>query len=212
MSAPKHIFWDWNGTLLDDVWLCHAVCNAMLERRGLTPMSLDHYRSTFDFPVIDYYRRVGFDLERESFDALSVEFITAYEAQRHECALHAETVRVLEQLRVTQTLSILSAYKQDTLEAVIAEHNLKPFFKRIQGHTDIYAAGKEAGAKSLVAALGVDSAEVLMVGDTVHDAHIARVLGASCVLVAHGHQNRERLLATGYPVIDSLPELLRWVD
>ena len=26
----RHIFWDWNGTLLDDAWLCRDVMNGIL--------------------------------------------------------------------------------------------------------------------------------------------------------------------------------------
>jgi phosphoglycolate phosphatase len=31
----KHIIWDWNGTLIDDAWLCVDIMNKILEKRNL---------------------------------------------------------------------------------------------------------------------------------------------------------------------------------
>ena len=35
LKKYTHIIWDWNGTLLDDAWLCVDVMNGMLGERGL---------------------------------------------------------------------------------------------------------------------------------------------------------------------------------
>ena len=51
LNSYKHIIWDWNGTLLNDAWLCVEVMNGMLEKRGLPKVSLDFYRSVFTYPV-----------------------------------------------------------------------------------------------------------------------------------------------------------------
>ena len=32
----KHIVWDWNGTLLNDLWLCIESINFVLESRGMS--------------------------------------------------------------------------------------------------------------------------------------------------------------------------------
>ncbi|MCX6282944.1 MAG: hypothetical protein NTW31_01715 [Bacteroidetes bacterium] len=71
----KHIIWDWNGTLLDDAWLCVEVMNGMLEKRGLEKVSLDFYRSVFTFPVRDYYEKLGYDFEKEPFEEVGMEFM-----------------------------------------------------------------------------------------------------------------------------------------
>lgn len=46
-----------------------------------------------------------------------------------------------------------------------------------------------------------------MVGDTIHDAEVAKALGAQCVLYTGGHQSRERLAAVCPHVIDRLDAL-----
>ena len=50
----------------------------------------------------------------------------------------------------------------------------------------------------------LDPRKTLMIGDTVHDAEVAAAMGIDCWLVRNGHQDRERLEATGVPVLDRL--------
>ena len=56
----KHVIWDWNGTLLDDRWLCVEGINQGLLKRGLPIISEKTYRKVFTFPVEDYYKKLGF--------------------------------------------------------------------------------------------------------------------------------------------------------
>ena len=63
-----HVIWDFNGTVLSDMQVGIDSVNAMLAERGLPTLTgLDAYRETFDFPVEDYYRRLGFDFEKEDY-------------------------------------------------------------------------------------------------------------------------------------------------
>jgi phosphoglycolate phosphatase len=48
-----------------------------------------------------------------------------------------------------------------------------------------------------------------MVGDTLHDVEVAEALGISCVLIAQGHQSRERLDQAGVPVFADLNSFCR---
>ena len=45
----KHIIWDWNGTLLDDRWLCVEGINQALVKRDLNPISENKYREILPF-------------------------------------------------------------------------------------------------------------------------------------------------------------------
>ena len=62
------ILWDWNGTLLDDTEISRGVLNGLLSRRGLPTVSLERYREIFTFPIIDYYRKAGFDFSVEPYE------------------------------------------------------------------------------------------------------------------------------------------------
>ena len=39
----KHIIWDWNGTLLDDRWLCIEAINQTLTKRNMNTITDDEY-------------------------------------------------------------------------------------------------------------------------------------------------------------------------
>lgn len=49
--------------------------------------------------------------------------------------------------------------------------------------------------------------QVLLIGDTLHDAEAAEAMHVDCVLVAHSHQSKQRLKQSGAPVVDSLRDL-----
>ena len=61
----RSIIWDWNGTLLDDTWICYEIANIMLKERGLQRISdFERYRQIFRFPVIDWYVGMGYTFEK----------------------------------------------------------------------------------------------------------------------------------------------------
>lgn len=207
-TAYRHVIWDWNGTLLNDAWLCVDCMNVLLRARGLQELTVERYQETFDFPVVDYYRRLGFDFARETFEAAGTEFILAYEQRKEECDLQPfarETVATLRDAGLTQ--SVLSAYRQDTLEQLVSHFGLRDAFIRLVGLQDHYAAGKVDLGCRWIAELPHAPSDVLLVGDTTHDAETARAMGVDCVLVPGGHNTTERLQACGVPVLGSLRDI-----
>lgn len=112
----KHIIWDWNGTLIDDVWLVVEIMNKMLKKRNLPGIDSKKYREIFDFPVTKYYLKLGFDFSNESFEELTVEFTTEYYQRFNECKLFNEAEEVLKKISdMGISQSILSASKEDVL-------------------------------------------------------------------------------------------------
>jgi phosphoglycolate phosphatase len=215
MSSPashyahryRHLVWDWNGTLLDDLDYSIGVMNALLARRRLPLLDRARYHALFDFPVRAYYERLGFDPAIDPFEKLSVEFITGYEARRTEPALHHSAERLLPAVRAAGLgQSILSAYRHETLHDIVAHFGLTLHFDHIAGLDNIHAHSKLALGRDLVARLGVPPAEILLIGDTLHDAEVAHELGVACALIAAGHHPAERLRAAGAPVFASLTD------
>ena len=204
----KLIIWDWNGTLWDDTWLCVEINNHMLARRGLPPITIETYRAKLCFPVTGYYCQLGFNYETDPYPRLAEEFIEEYTRRRFECALHPgarATVEFFQGLETPQ--AVLSAYEQKALLEATDYFELTGFFSDIVGLNDIYAHGKVENGKQYIAGLDIDPSEVLFIGDTIHDFEVAEAMGVQCVLVANGHNSRERLEACGVPVLDSLAAL-----
>ncbi|MBC2595505.1 HAD family hydrolase [Ruficoccus amylovorans] len=207
--AYRHLIWDWNGTLLDDAWLCLEVMNGLMTRRSMRPVTARFYQEEFGFPVVEYYRKLGFDLERDSFEAVSREFIDGYNRRRLECSLYPEVRATVEAVRAQGVGQvILSAHEHRTLVELVGLLGLDGYFSQLIGLDNIYAAGKAANGRAHMASLPHAPHEVLLVGDTTHDYEVAREIGADCVLLEGGHQSRARLEACGVPVLRSHIEVL----
>ena len=204
----SHIIWDWNGTLLDDLQLCLRVINSLLTKRHLPKVSKDRYLEIFGFPVIEYYQKLGFDFSNEPFEQISTEFIQAYEKGRPDCPLMPgvwDTLNGIASAGITQ--SILSASRQDHLDQAISDHGLEGLFCAINGLDNHHAAGKVDIAISFISESNLDRKRVLLIGDTVHDAEIAKELKIDCWLIPNGHQSRQRLSLHKLPLINSLTEV-----
>jgi phosphoglycolate phosphatase len=204
----RHVIWDWNGTLLDDAWLCVEVMNELLARHALPAVDAARYEALFTFPVVDYYRRLGFDFARTPFEEVGTAFIHGYQARQHECGLQEGAHAVFDLLvKRGVPMSVLSASQQSRLEAQARHLGVEGRFVRLVGLDHHYADGKLELGRQWLQALGVPPGEVLLVGDTDHDLHVAQQLGLECLIVPSGHQSRERLAATGATLASSLSEV-----
>ncbi len=211
-ASIHHLVWDWNGTLLDDTALCIDVMNGLLAERDMPLLDKARYQDLFDFPVIEYYRRLGFDFARDPFDIIGAEFIRRYEARRTEARLqpHArDTISELQRAGFAQY--VLSAYKHDTLESLLAHFGVRDFFRDVVGSDNVYAHGKIEQGRAWIRAQGFDPATVLLIGDTRHDFEVAQAMGCRCLLVADGYHPRAKLEPLGAPVVDDLSGVCREV-
>lgn len=209
ITKYKHFIWDWNGTLVNDTWLCVEITNEMLNRRKIPQITCDDYREQFDFPVINYYRKLGFDLDNEPFEIVGKEFMTEYQSRRFECKLQSKAVEalsIINDLGVGQ--SVLSAYEHNMLNQIVIFFDISSFFKNIRGLADHSASSKIDNGKELINSLSHDSGETLMIGDTIHDYEVATAIGADCLLVANGHHKKEKLEKCGVKVVESLGNLI----
>ena len=184
----KHIIWDWNGTLIDDAWLCVEILNNILEKRGLNAITIDHYREYFTFPVRDFYVKLGFDFSIEPFETCGMEFIQDFKKRQFDASLYSKIELILDKIsKAGCSHSILSAQNQITLNESIKHYQLQSRFKGVNGLDDHYANSKINIGELWIKALNYNPKEVLMVGDTVHDFEVANAMGTDCLLIASGH-------------------------
>jgi phosphoglycolate phosphatase-like HAD superfamily hydrolase len=203
-----HIVWDWNGTLLDDLGLVVAATNASLASAGGPSITEEEHRRDFRRPIEAYYAGVlGRPLRDGEFIGLDEVFHRAYAAGVETCALAPGAVEALEGWTGTQ--SLLSMWFHEDLVPTVEARGLTRYFQRIDGLRAVVGGGPKA--PHLVAhldALGLDPADVLMIGDSVDDADAAASVGAACVLYTGGFTDRKRLEEVGVPVVDKLADAL----
>lgn len=200
-----HVIWDFNGTILSDMQAGIDSTNEMLAARGLPLLkSIEQYRGMFDFPVKDYYRRLGFDLEKEDYHTcLAPLWVSLYLEKSKSSPLFdgvQPLVAALRQAGIRQ--SILSASQKEMMLEQLKERGALLWFDEIWGTDTIHAYGKTELAEAWKAAHPNEIA--VLIGDTVHDCAVAKAIGADCILVAAGHQDRARLLTCGVPVVEEL--------
>lgn len=203
----KYIIFDFNGTILDDVGVGIKCINRMIDKYLDRPhLTKEEYRNLFDFPVIDYYRHVGFDFNKYSFEVIGREWMDYYEASKDEYHLVEGVKEILQDnLEKGYHNIILSASQIDNLKRQCQELGIIQYFDEILGIDDIYAGSKEFIAKQWIK--DKDPNECFLIGDTSHDLSVAQAIGVRCALVAKGHQSKERLLKFTNNVYDDIREV-----
>jgi phosphoglycolate phosphatase len=209
----RHIVWDWNGTLLDDLELTVEVCDSQLKHLGLPGVKEEVYRRTFCHPVRDFYRAVGVDYSVHSFQELTDAYHALYARRSNECSLFGDISQVLEELiERGVSHSILSALPDEILVQNVLQLGIRHLFTSVRGLDNNHAESKVQNGRDWLSSQSLPSVDILLVGDTDHDAEVASELGIACVLIDRGHQHREVIECLSVPVVSSATELLAWLD
>lgn len=205
------VVWDFNGTIIDDVELGIRSVNTMLEKRGMATVSgVDEYRRRLRFPIMDYYRDLGFDFEAEPYDKLANEWVALYNGGASSLAPTRgapEAIRMLYDAGITQV--IISASEQCMMINALKRLGLDGYFSQILGQDNIYAAGKLDTVRAFREDCGARHA--IVIGDTPHDFEMARLLGTDCVLYTLGHSSLRDLESTGATLVSDLRDAARLI-
>ena len=205
-----HLVWDWNGTLLDDLTLVVAATNVSLSTFGGPSITADDHRRDFRRPITAYYEYVlGRPVSEHEFLQLDRVYHDAYREGLVDVRLAEDAETAMMSWPGTQ--SLLSMWFHDELVPEVTRRGLLSRFGRIDG----LPAGVTGGghkAEHLVehlAALGVEPAETVLIGDSTDDAYAAGKVGAACVLYGGGFTHPDRLREAGVPVAMSLMDAVR---
>lgn len=202
----KYIFWDFNGTILDDAKLCYDILIEMLKEEERPLVTFEEYLMIFTFPIEAYYNIV-YDLKKTSFKVLAHRFIERYQPRSLQCSLHEgviDTIKEIDALGYNNIL--LSASEEKNLYEQLKHYHIEHLFDKVLGTTDIYASSKVSVGKRFMEENMIDPKDVLMIGDTLHDAEVAEALGIRIILYTKGHQHPSRLKK--YETIDQIQALL----
>lgn len=204
------VLWDFNGTLLDDVSLSVRSVNALLVARGLPALTVSAYREVFGFPISEYNRAIGFDLEAESMETISDQYHVEYMRGLPEMGLHKDVRDTLEAFRDAGARQfVLSAMEEVRLRGAVEALGISPFFEAVYGLGDLLGHSKIDRGRELLRDHRIDPARSLMIGDTDHDAEVAHALGTDIALVAQGHQSADRLRTVTDAVYERLTDLVQ---
>lgn len=207
------VIWDWNGTLLNDLHPCINLINKVLSDRHLPTIDQEYYQKNFGFPVINFYRDLGFDFEQEPFETLCEIFISSYNNAVKTFPLQNGAHQCLKQLNNAEIGQfILSASNQNTLDLMMEHYQLTNLFKKISGLDNNFAASKVDNAKNLLTEFQLQKDATWLVGDTLHDYEVAKAIGVHCILIPNGHQSKARLSTSSATILDNISDIIPFLS
>lgn len=190
----ENIIWDWNGTLLNDSWLCVEIVNKLLLNHNNRKLDIDSYREVFGFPISDYYKKIGIDFEKESFEVLTSKFISDYLTNVHKCKLQNGAMSILNEVNNKKIKQfILTAAHKESVISLLKHYVIEQVFEQVEGLDNHKAESKIDKGLSLIENNLIDIDKTVLIGDTIHDFDVANQLGLNCILIANGHQSKYRL-------------------
>jgi len=199
LMSKSCVFWDWNGTLLDDLDYSLAITNEILALKTSATLSKHFYQDHFTIPIKDYYDKIGMFKTGFTFDELTDHYISRYEAGRDKPDLYSGARNCLESLKSKGATQVLfSAAHISELEFQVQHHNLTEVFEILSGSGDYYGGSKLDRGLALKKEYGFENA--VLVGDTLHDVEIGKEIGFETVWVSEGHQSLQR--AQGHTAVD----------
>lgn len=197
-----NIFFDFNGTILDDLELTYELLLESLEKYNLPFVSLEQYRNLFCFPVKKYYENVGFDFNKINFNELATDFINQYSIrQEKETRLFENCKETLEKLKNKEFhLYILTATEYNLLVKQLNHLGIYNYFEGLIAANNNLAMGKIDYGKLYIKEHNIDLSKSIMIGDTVHDYEVSKEIGMECLLFTKGHNTKENLSKIGKTV------------
>jgi phosphoglycolate phosphatase len=208
MKQIKHIIWDWNGTILDDTKLCVDIINSMLTKRNKSTITEKIYSDIFDFPVKKYYQKAGFEFQKESFENLSMEYMSIYEKRKYECNLHSYFLNIQPLIKskgIKQ--SILSAYAEEYLIDILSYFSILDNFIYVSGLKHILADSKIDNGIKLIEKINVPKKNCIFIGDTIHDIDAAEAMKIEYCLLPSGHNSMQRLKSRTDKIIRNFTDI-----
>jgi phosphoglycolate phosphatase len=207
------VLWDWNGTLLNDAQYACGVVNAVLKKHELPLLKdVEAYREVFCFPVSLFYEHVG--LGGALYDQAAHEWVAEYYAHEADCTLREGAMDVLRRIAcLGARQAIISATPREALKRQVGRYRgLPQCFEKLLGLDDIHARSKVRLAQEFMRDEKTDPARTLFVGDSLHDAEVARAIGCRCVLLLGGHQTETMIRGAGCPVLEDIRDLPAYIE
>lgn len=210
----RHLSWDWNGTLFDDLEIVVASVNVSLHSIGAPPIDVPTYQAVYQRPLHRFYESLlGRPVLPEEFRQIDDDFHAAYHALLDQARLTVdarEAIELADDRGYTQ--SVLSMWWHDRLVPAVRFFGLEERMLAVDGHRGTPGESKEkhlAGHVEQLTRLFPDRVSpecVVVIGDVTDDADAARAVGVGCVLYDGGSQPRAVLAETGAPVAATLVE------
>jgi len=213
----KLIVFDWNGTLLADTIPGWKASNLCLEFFGHTPISLAHFRETFDFPVLHFYTKNGISVDEmlKHQDESNEVFQSSYEQFSANCRLRIGARALLDHCKANDyTCIILSNHVTEKIKTHTDRLNITHYFDYISAHncdgtTILHKTTKIDRLKTYMNENNYVPEHTTIIGDSCEEPAIARHLNLTSIGITQGVISQTRLKkAAPNHIITNLNEVI----
>ncbi len=204
ISHYDTVIWDWNGTLINDADIGYYAEAELFRRYGLKVQTHEERLKNFCMPIEKYYRNMGFDFSKVSYDQISEEWLSIYEGLVRTVPLFEGVSEMLDSLKSAgKRQFILSAAPEPHLHEIVKHHSIHHYFEGVYGLANARADSKIARGHELMKDHKISPQNSVLIGDTVHDYEVGQALGVEILLVGDGHHSFDALSAVHHNVLPS---------
>lgn len=206
----KYVFFDFNGTLLDDTDLCFDIENELLEKCGHKKISKEFYLDHFSFPIENYYKIIGFTFKEIDYPSICTYFTNEYnKREKTESALFSGVLEMLKEIRkLGYKTFVYSATESKMLEAQLKYYGILDNINGYIGTDNISGISKLDYGRMFIEKNKINPSECIMLGDTFHDYEVSTKLGFTPVLFSGGHNSLNLLNEVDSKKVSSHKEFL----
>ena len=207
------VFWDWNGTIVDDCFVFVDILNVLLKENNLPSISIKQYKNNFCFPIDRFYKKINLYKDSAFFDEINLRFAELYKERMFSPSLKKNIISLLSLLHSDGIPQyVVSAQNHKILIKLLEYYGLSKYFVDVFGVNNHVAKGKDVVALNLKNKISNKNNNILFVGDTFLDFEVASKIKATPLLVTWGHYSKKRLAvnANNKHVFDSVYNLKKY--
>ena len=202
----KLLVCDWNGTLLNDLWLAYLSTEKIFEAFGVPVPTLLEYQNEIESDFSKFYIQHGisnFDLDINNAIRTCVFEENWDKVELHDPIMAKHILMRMKGLGLK--LAIVSAEIPDVLKRRMVQFELKDTFDHVVGG----AWPKNAALGEVLVHFGVKAEETFYIDDTSEGISIAKKLGIHTIGFTKGYNTKQQIVdAKPTYVVSSLAEAL----
>lgn len=199
--AHRFVFFDWNGTLLDDLPVTYEAVQKIFWMHHLPAPSREEYRENIDSNFMAFYRARGIPdhVTPEELNSIWREHAIA---NWNRPTLNPFATKAVAGCRKRGIgTGIMSGEVPDILERRLAQFDIAALFDHVRGG----AWPKETAFRETLEALGIDPYEAAYVDDTNEGLQTAKRLGLTTIGFTRGYASPRQIMAADPDfIVDSL--------
>lgn len=209
----NNIIFDFNGTILNDAYLCYKIELEMVLALKLKPFSFKFYKDNFVHPIDLYYEKIGLDKSLYDYSKLNKEFFTQYSKRNEkEASLFKGVKKTLKTLKENNfNLYIISATNKNLLKTQLARLNILKYFNDVIGSDDINSKGKIEYGLEFINKYKLNKNNSILIGDTLHDYEVSNIFKIDVILFSKGHNSKKVLSVTNKKIFDNYKDIREYL-